>query len=329
MTLFLTSAVQMLVVSLFALVLVEGGKSPSNTDKNEWHDNANADTRLWCRSVQSTPEPNLVFYNRIPKCGSSTMQNLFQKIAHTKNVKHIRDVIAKNLPSPFWSPNPRPKLQQDIYEFVNSHLVSPDKTILVFNGHIGYFSFNTSLLRGGYSHQLEYTNVIRECERRQRSAFFFRLYDTPGALEAQKKNQTASFLRSVLKLDKLEDVSACLRNETCLRHAIKPDEKANFISTYMADCGHHGGCTAPWTSPNRKKTMMDEESEVASVLSHIKAYSDVYKTFGLVEYLSEYLEMLECVYPSMRGIVQAHSRSVSDHIHSQTFRHPDTTRINE
>ena len=169
--------------------------------------------------------------------------------------------------------------------------------------------------------------MIRDCVSRQRSAFFFRLYDISGAALAQKKNESSSYERHVLKLKESESVSECLRSESCLRRKIQTEEKTNYISTYMADCGSHGGCRKLKKASLKKESLMDAESQISSVLNHIKAYSNVYKTFGLIEYLSEYLEMLECVYPSMRGIVHALSRSVSDHIHSQTFRHPDTTRI--
>lgn len=69
-----------------------------------------------------------------------------------------------------------------------------------------------------------------------------------------------------------------------------PAKKSNWISTFMGDCGHDS-CQVP-------------AHEVLAVQANIQA-NGAYKTFGLTGYLFQYLEMLECVYPSMlTGIVQ-------------------------
>jgi hypothetical protein len=50
------------------------------------------DTRAWCRTMRATPEPDLLFYNRIPKCASTTMQQLFREISK-KNI----NILALNM----------------------------------------------------------------------------------------------------------------------------------------------------------------------------------------------------------------------------------------
>ena len=334
---FFKYTLQAVVVLLLVLVRSEDG---AHSDANTWNDHMEADTRAWCSSVQSTPEPSLVFYNRIPKCASSTMQALFQAISHHRhpimfNSSHLKDIDAFRLGQPMWSIRPPPAVQQDIYEHINAHLTSPNNTsMLVFDGHISYFPFNTSWLRPTTPLEtpLEYTNVIRECETRQQSFFFFSLYQSKAATEARKNKKIFSFQRHLLQLNDSVDVTTCLTSETCLRQYIKPSLKAYVNSRYMGDCSRKGGCSEQESLLQKQRTDNSElfvQREVSSVLNNVKANSGVYKTFGLTEYLTQYLEMLECVYPSMRGIVQVHNSTLSSpaNVHSDVFRHPETTRI--
>ena len=334
------------VIMLLLLVLVRS-EDGTHSDANTWNDHMEADTRAWCSSVQSTPEPSLVFYNRIPKCGSSTMQGLFRKIAHyqhsTKsNSSHLKNVKAASTTRPLWSNQPSPQLQQDLYQFVNSQFTSSKNNLLVFDGHISFFPFNTSSIRlnSQVTNALEFTNVIRQCESRQQSGFFYTLYESVGARKAERKKQTSSYLLETLGLDKSENLTQCLRNESCLlkSNKLNPSSKARIISTFMGDCSRKGGCSERQSQQQKKEEQkgkngkeinieMVTQREVASVLNNVKANSGVYKTFGLIEYLTQYLEMLECVYPSMRGIVQVLNTSHKANSHSDVFRHPETTRI--
>lgn len=160
-----------------------------------------ADTREWCEAVLSSPEPDLLFYNRIPKCASSTMLDLFRVVAR-KNSK----LIAFDLDKKFWAYHPTQQLQEKLYLEVNKHIFRPS-TKLIFNSHTGYFPFNLSSVK--YQKIVEHTQVVRECETRQVSHFFYDLYDVMAAKRAAQSHHLLQHLQKELLLTNESEVEQC------------------------------------------------------------------------------------------------------------------------
>ena len=237
-----------------------------------------SDTEEWCRVIKSSPEPDIIFYNRIPKCASSTMLALYG--ARELKIRKTKAFESFNLHRKFWFDYPNPVLQEELYEEVNKHIQTP-ATKIVFNSHTGYFPFNQSAMK--YQKLVEHTQVVRGCEARQMSASLYGLY---GVMTRKKANRTKLYqhIQKHLSLTKESDVEPCLSSEACLKKKMLPANKSNLIATYMGGC-EHNNCQS-------------FSEKVQAVQTNIQA-KGAYKTFGMSEFLSEYLEMLECVYPSM------------------------------
>ena len=244
-----------------------------------------SDAKEWCHAIKSTPEPDVLYYNRIPKCASSTMLALFG----SKKLKFERPFKCFNLDRRFWTDHPTPPLQEEIYEEMNNQILTPSFK-RIFTSHTGYFPFNQSAMK--YQKLVEHTQVVRECEARQMSASLYGLY---GVMTRKKANHAMLYehLRKYLRVAHESDVDACLSNEACLGQQILPTKKSNLIATYMSDC----------------QQQCDSLSEAVQAVQANLQSKGAYKTFGIAEHLSEYLEMLECVYPDMlTGISDIYKR---------------------
>lgn len=258
------------------------------------------ETLEWCSAIKGSPEPDLLYYNRIPKCASSTMLDLFRAVAR----EHGR-VIAYDLDKSLWSDRPSLLLQQELYKDVNERIFKPS-TKLVFNSHTGYFPYNTSSIK--YHKTIEQTQVLRECESRQISHFFYDIYGVLPAKRAALAHNSSRFMQKKLELSSDTEVAPCLRSERCLANVIRPDIKSNWIATYM------GGCS----SSSNIGQCRDTSHQAAALVSENIKPTGVYKTFGMSEHLYEYLEMLECVYPTMlRGIVKIYGKRKKLRINKQ------------
>ena len=119
------------------------------TDKN--------DAKNWCDYLQSTPEPDIILYNRLAKCGSTTMKMLFTTLSEQNGqfVSHSVDKV-------FWRDLDIDKdLRTKFLAEVNDIMAESEK--LVVDGHWFHTQFSSTELKGV---SFENIQLLRECKSR-------------------------------------------------------------------------------------------------------------------------------------------------------------------
>ena len=222
----------------------------------------------WCEVVKTSKEPDLLMYNRIPKCGSSAISEALRDSTAKKAKVH-------NLPFEYWGT--KAYKNDMIYDRINRDFQNnPSKERHAYVGHILLSPFDRRKVNGK---NIEYINVMRTCSKRVVSQFKF-------ALEYNKTVETdpQHFMSKIGTLN----VSECYHSYDCIRNSELAnsdwgrtwgDQAINFMSG-------DGGCIG------------DKQKCEDRLMHNLLPQSKVYLAFGLLEYLSEFYELLACVYPS-------------------------------
>mmetsp|Transcript_14543 Transcript_14543/g.29450 ORF Transcript_14543/g.29450 Transcript_14543/m.29450 type:complete len:317 (+) Transcript_14543:123-1073(+) len=117
---------------------------------------------VWCPAPQ--PQPALVIYNRLPKCGSSTVLNLLQRASHLSgfSFKH-GDVMHENL-----NMHEQNKLVVGLMNASATHAV-------LFEQHIPYLSFSAVAAFAAFGERAEppFIQLVREPTARVVSGHYF------------------------------------------------------------------------------------------------------------------------------------------------------------
>ena len=234
----------------------------------------------WCNYVSNSPEPDIIFYNRVPKCGSTTMVS----IAET-SCKSGRDCSVIGYPSKYWKPVITEKEKESIYKFA-----SKDKRksgIKVLHGHIPYFIFNASNVLN--SQRMEFVQLYRNCADRYASSFFYDILDSLKAKTAKKKHEYNEFLISMFGTINWQD---CITDKKCLLNSTK--YKRMRIDEYWYYTVGHRACNASSSSLCKYREVESEAFEL-----NFNPREGNYIAFGILEEMEKYLELLECIYPSV------------------------------
>jgi hypothetical protein len=165
----------------------------------------------FCKYLQSTPEPDVLIYNRVPKCGSKTIVELLKE----RHRKVRTGVSVFSTGSRYWNPIN--------YDTNATHLnilreqsakFQGENPKLLLAGHWNWHNF-----RGDFGDRtVEHINVLRDCDSRIRSQLFFDLFDEKFAKAAMKggyltKHQS-QLLHSNLTLEE------CLDDRKCISEAV-------------------------------------------------------------------------------------------------------------
>lgn len=234
------------------------------------------DAEQWCQYVASTPEPSLLFYNRIPKSGSTTMKAIIKR----QNRNSFDNVP---MPVEFWGQSYATKeAKNKVYDFINRNKHSRGKTVI--DGHIQYFDFDARKISIRDNDRMEYMQVMRKCTDRSASNYYYAMYDNNRANAAKRANKYEQYKHDLFGTS---DIYKCKRNDTCIvKTPIFQNIGTNIISLYMVGSACGQDCK---DSPLGK---------IEAARTQTAAASGRYVTFGPIERLADYLEMLECVYPS-------------------------------
>ena len=291
-------------------------------------DQDEADAKRWCDYIGSTPAPNIVIYNRIPKCGSTTMQVLFN-LHINPETKLTQNVVPQSLLDEFSRDGSQPEFiakRQDYiafsknkpaitfhtgnhfwvsmedniarrHEFVNKineimkELNPTKKKTLFVDGHWHQTKFKVNKELHGYSS--EYVQLIRNCQDREESAFFFFMYNVKPGSEMQKLSNRG---REIYHLKSDKPVKDCIADYQCLKNSEKFDiiDQRNGYQSAGYLCGKR-------CSEDNGLSRDRETKRLNGSMRNIEL-PKTFSVVGVLEHLEEYLDMLECAYPVLRGI---------------------------
>ena len=254
--------------------------------------NASAGETL-CAYLQSNPyEPELIFYNRMPKAGSSTMESLYG-ILSKKNKFGLWKA-----PKQFWG-----GMNQNIDDFENRVANLDQSSRYIIDGHWSQRVFNTSL----FKRNVEYVQLIRECHGWVTSHVDYELFDCVAAKKAKKNRKFPDYINSRLKI-KDSDVDKCFMDRDCVLHShIIPG----------ADAGYRYVCDKNCSSKYR----FDNSVTSIPTLNN----PDIYIVVGVLSQLEKYLYVLECAYPNILNGIRPLYLSQDTHTRISNKRHNTNT----
>jgi hypothetical protein len=229
--------------------------------------------KQWCNYISSTEEPHILLYNRIPKCGSTTMQQLFLKLSQRNSFS----VWQTN--RDYWVDFDDENNKSIRSKFVNViKAKARNKNGVVVDGHWWQTSFKPSDFN---DHLVEDIQLFRECVSRRHSYFYYSLYDSVAAKKALAQNDLPGHLKTVLKTD---TPKKCLHDYDCLT-------KAQLSVFYRRPIELKYVCGSMCTSLNNG---VNEYGALYNLRNPGR-----FTVSGTLEKFSEFIEMLECAYPNL------------------------------
>lgn len=267
----------------------------------------------WCENIKTTPEPKVLIYNRMPKCGSSSVNSLFEQV----KIKNKFTKFSSNQKS--WYIDFEDEKNRDLtkqFQKFTKHLLAHDGKLqgnpsnemlkpVLLEGHWNQHTFNQGFFGANVS--LEYIQLIRGCNTRRRSAMFYFLFESDSANKAKGNGTEAydRYKRAYLDItDNSTTAETCIRDYDCLNRSstLKTMTELQYLCGMKCTAEAQARSNAHEEDNRGMKTMIGQY-EYEGALWNIfdpKAFAMV----GLTEYFIETLEMLECMYPSFfDGIV--------------------------
>jgi len=170
---------------------------------------------IWCNHLRNSPAPKFLMYNRIPKTGSTTMQDLFESICKQNGkckVYHM-DRVALEKYNGFWNLSNSQEHRRSFLNHVNKYANENPRKFLIFDGHWAKVTFSKIELKGKLA---EYINLLRECESHIRSKFYHgltgrntKLSDLVGTHLLNQFSLIEKHVLSILLFRNLEIVNEC------------------------------------------------------------------------------------------------------------------------
>ncbi len=242
----------------------------------------NASPKEWCQYLQTNPEPQLILYNRLAKCGSTTMENLFRIMSSRKKSK----LQAWSAPSKYWIDMANSTSIRN--SFIESVIKKSANISLIVDGHWEQYPFSKSVFQGK---TFESIQLVRDCISRRRSMFFYSMFNS-RAMTVLKKTLTADAFQEAQKAKlHTDDLDACFHDYACLNQEKNNERFSSADAELKMLCG--SAC---------KRQSKDNQTQGA--LANARNPSS-FTVIGSLSRLSEYLEMLECAYPRALGGIRS------------------------
>jgi hypothetical protein len=265
----------------------------------------------FCRYMTNTPEPRVLIYNRIPKCGSQTMTNILLQIQH-----HDSSIDQTARWRQYWWPHDMDANASHAAQFaktVKKRLTKKERVRI--SGHWYWHSFD-ALDFGLSSHSdVEYINILRECSPRFKSQLLFELFDTKEA-KASRMKGTLAVHQSALLYQDLTVPSECIEDISCLENVFRKrilEENRDNLTGMMVE--YLSGT----------KSMREEgNSYYKGALKHlnkINSSDEGYTALGFLEFYKESLELLECAYPTFFRNALSIYLEQKTHLHRSSVSH--------
>jgi len=257
-----------------------------------------AETSAWCNYIRTTPEPTVIAYNRIGKCGSSTMERIIDRQVNTSR-QYEHDLHAWHTDSSFWTqPGKHPQQQitsKQHQELLREHVLrTVDEakqgpgTRLIVDGHWNLVDLASGHLRDGSPPTaVQYIQLSRSCEPRIKSHLLYHLHDSVAAQHAKRTGHYRNFIGTAMGIPGgTVQMKRCLSNYSCL--ADMPIAREVLYDGAVLDYF----CDADCVRAHRF------ESRLAGAMQRVRSPKDGgYAVVGVLEELNQFLELLECAFP--------------------------------
>lgn len=266
----------------------------------------------WCKHLQITQEPKLLIYNRIPKCGSSTIQQLLKDA-------HDDAVVSFATHEQLWGKDydQDTPARGELYAAMQAHLTSTSVNITtIMDGHWPWHTFSPV-----HDRRVEYFQMVRSCEDRARSFILYSLFSSKAATEAKLQNKTDDYLGKLLNCTITNgEIDQCFRSEECMRNSL-------FMQTGSKYHLHDGLMAKYFCGQNcieqHNRSLYDGAYQ--TMVNPLHGFTVV----GLMEHMHKSLSMLECAFPT--AFKHAAARYARDKIKyhiRRSMRHPATAPVN-
>ena len=254
---------------------------------------------VWTRGENRTRRSRLVIYNRVDKCGSSTLQALFSRLSlKTGAFKKYASKI-------YWNRYLNKSSQEELVQFL---VKKSNKFPLVFDRHVSYIEFarmNTS--------RPIYINLVRDPVDRFISLFYF--------LRSSRRKRNRNYYTEPIWLEK--NLTACVLDgdpECDMRTEYRnhrPGGDAEFLQPMTAFfCGHEPTCREFNSRRALQKALYNLEQKYAVV--------------GVLEEFKRSLQVLESFVPQyFRHIVSTYGTQKRKKINQNRGRPETPTAVQE
>lgn len=241
--------------------------------------------REWCRYIRKTPEPQILVYNRIPKCGSSTVQRAVN-IIESHSFGRL-SYVAFN--SSYWGHNydEDDVAQAHLYEKLQADIMSTPNTTMVIDGHWPWHTIPQFDER-----KVGYFQMTRKCEDRALSSIKYSLFSSREARVAKQFKYSEKYLSKVLNTnltDAQESVDACLNSKECLENSMlmQPNNPYSVVGGLMAKYHCGAKCVAE-----------HEGSILKGSLNKVANPAHGYTIVGLMENMQDSFRLFQCAFPT-------------------------------
>jgi hypothetical protein len=286
----------------------------------------------WCQYLQTYPEePDVLLYPRMPKCGSSTLEEVIATLSKPNNF------IAIQTQAEFWKNlDGNLTIKHSFLDLIN-HSIKHHKKRIVIDGHFEHVFFQSDDIlsfdgkqRPNHNNKkkrrraMESIQLIRDCTSRSASMFFYELFDNAAAREAKAQKKSKEHLMSSLHIPphgkkaetfRFED---CLEDYRCVKGYPFENYHRNGISVICGvECIKQVNIRLNLTSAGNMHTSVEyDDLSIKAKARHIEQHDpaesnqvkgallnsidpEFFTAIGTLEYMEEYFEMLECAYPTI------------------------------
>lgn len=220
-----------------------------------------------------------MIYNRIPKCGSTTIQEYIDKTVKVSKGK----VGHWSADREFWykeydlDVEMRKKMYAQVKRYKDR---VGDSGTLVVDGHWWWHKMEKRFKKSS----IGYFQMVRECEDRVGSAITYALFNSLAAREANSKHRKNDYLSYALNTTVVGgDVRPCLNSLDCLNNSVISRQMYDgFMAKFF--CGKN--C-------EKENTLLD------GALSRIHNAENGYDAIGVMEYMQDSLLMFQCAFPTV------------------------------
>lgn len=184
------------------------------------------DTTAFFQYVRETPEPSMLVYNRIPKTGSETINDIFRDGALSCPLQ----LKLLSLNETYWFTDLKTHEER-----VNAEVRGSlgDVAHGVVAGHFPFPREPDTLLAQWDTRRIEFINTVRTCASRMRSTLLYSIFDSGDSRKRNESNTQAAFVEDLF--GKRIDPIQCLQDNACIDkflHRVSQVYGQNFDTLY-------------------------------------------------------------------------------------------------